>query len=98
MLLVPGIDTINGFRAINHASAIWAGVAPSFFAPNVVRSSMIGWLFFMTMGEKRGNVARRSFFGSKVDCTSKIGRASCRERVCQYGEISVGVVSLKKKN
>src|SRR3546814_16295781 len=27
-----------------------------------------------------------------------IGRASCRERVCQYVMISVGVVSLKKKN
>src|SRR3546814_16050692 len=30
--------------------------------------------------------------------TSKIGRASCRERVCQYVYISVGAVSLKKKN
>src|SRR3546814_11579839 len=27
----------------------------------------------------------------------KIGRASCRERVCQYVSISVGGVSLKKK-
>src|SRR3546814_15267380 len=27
----------------------------------------------------------------------KIGRASCRERVCQYVEISVVAVSLKKK-
>src|SRR3546814_20571717 len=27
----------------------------------------------------------------------EIGRASCRERVCQYGSISVGAVSLKKK-
>src|SRR3546814_19780719 len=27
----------------------------------------------------------------------KIGRASCRERVCQYVWISVGAVSLKKK-
>src|SRR3546814_15296086 len=27
----------------------------------------------------------------------KIGRASCRERVCQYGKISVGAVALKKK-
>ena len=35
MLVVPGIGTIHGFRAINHASAIWAGVAPPFFAPNV---------------------------------------------------------------
>src|SRR3546814_17303694 len=26
----------------------------------------------------------------------EIGRASCRERVCQYGEISVVAVSLKK--
>src|SRR3546814_13672634 len=28
----------------------------------------------------------------------EIGRASCRERVCQYGEISVVAVSLKKKH
>src|SRR3546814_15360194 len=27
---------------------------------------------------------------------AKIGRASCRERVCQYGSISVVAVSLKK--
>src|SRR3546814_18896812 len=27
----------------------------------------------------------------------KIGRASCRERVCQYVQITVGAVSLKKK-
>src|SRR3546814_18008998 len=27
---------------------------------------------------------------------AQIGRASCRERVCQYGEISVGGISLKK--
>src|SRR3546814_20801968 len=29
---------------------------------------------------------------------NKIGRASCRERVCQYVKISVVAVSLKKKN
>src|SRR3546814_14375814 len=29
--------------------------------------------------------------------TGKIGRASCRERVCQYVSISVVAVSLKKK-
>src|SRR3546814_18503046 len=28
--------------------------------------------------------------------TEKIGRASCRERVCQYVELSVGAVSIKK--
>src|SRR3546814_18141298 len=30
------------------------------------------------------------------DRGAKIGRASCRERVCKYVEISVGAVSLKK--
>src|SRR3546814_12722460 len=30
--------------------------------------------------------------------TGEIGRASCRERVCQYVSISVVAVSLKKKN
>src|SRR3546814_13607617 len=37
-----------------------------------------------------------------VDCgayvgTFQIGRAACRERVCQYVELSVVAVSLKKK-
>src|SRR3546814_19807578 len=31
-------------------------------------------------------------------CYVEIGRASCRERVCQYVSISVVAVSLKKKN
>src|SRR3546814_18551368 len=29
---------------------------------------------------------------------AEIGRASCRERVCQYVEIPVGAVSIKKKH
>src|SRR3546814_14164456 len=33
-----------------------------------------------------------------VDAGQQIGRASCRERVCQYVSISVVAVSLKKKN
>src|SRR3546814_14161601 len=32
-----------------------------------------------------------------VDHAEQIGRASCRERVCQYVSISVVAVSLKKK-
>src|SRR3546814_16958354 len=35
--------------------------------------------------------------GDKIFGTKQIGRASCRERVCQYVEISVVAVSLKKK-
>src|SRR3546814_17459931 len=33
----------------------------------------------------------------KLVASSEIGRASCRERVCQYVSRSVGAVSLKKK-
>src|SRR3546814_19378478 len=33
----------------------------------------------------------------RVMIDNKIGRASCRERVCQYGTISVVAVTLKKK-
>src|SRR3546814_11670172 len=37
---------------------------------------------------------QRDFIDSVFD---KIGRASCRERVCQYVSISVAAVALKKK-
>src|SRR3546814_20152985 len=36
--------------------------------------------------------------GLGLDFVEEIGRASCRERVCQYVSISVVAVSLKKKN
>src|SRR3546814_20996602 len=35
--------------------------------------------------------------GGTQEAIDQIGRASCRERVCQYVEISVDAVSLKKK-
>src|SRR3546814_16346574 len=35
--------------------------------------------------------------GAQQPLADKIGRASCRERVCQYVKISVVAVSLKKK-
>src|SRR3546814_14035211 len=37
-------------------------------------------------------------FKNFVSSARKIGRASCRERVCQYVSISVVAVSLKQKN
>src|SRR3546814_18119233 len=36
-------------------------------------------------------------FGTSTDLHGEIGRASCRERVCQYVSISVVAVSLIKK-
>src|SRR3546814_17635468 len=34
---------------------------------------------------------------SDIPLYLKIGRATCRDRVCQYGSISVGAVSIKQK-
>src|SRR3546814_19623995 len=38
------------------------------------------------------------FFVAARKFVEEIGRASCRERVCQYVSISVVAVTLKKKN
>src|SRR3546814_14018758 len=48
------------------------------------------------MARKRSALAAAGF----VQCRMRIqiGRASCRERVCQYVEISVVAVTLKKNN
>src|SRR3546814_19813062 len=53
--------------------------------------------FFMTVYRQEGDginyVTVRNVYMPAV----KIGRASCRERVCQYVSISVVAVALKKK-
>src|SRR3546814_11437148 len=36
--------------------------------------------------------------GDQTNAAEQIGRASCRERACQYAEIAVVAVSLKKKH
>src|SRR3546814_11906681 len=59
---------------------------------------------FILPAAKRAQISNNRMrgpgFGVFVDGTSdvqEIGRASSRERVCQYGKISVVAVSLKKK-
>src|SRR3546814_12498690 len=48
-------------------------------------------------GEGRRRRARSERHGENAQ-SHKIGRESCRERVCQYVSISVVAVALKKKN
>src|SRR3546814_14888720 len=43
------------------------------------------------------NYARRLSRLTGLTASQQIGRAACRERVCQYVEISVVALSLKKK-
>src|SRR3546814_16355714 len=53
-----------------------------------------GWTVPTVMGLNQTLVALRAV----EDAAKKIGRASCRERVCQYVSISVVSASLKKNN
>src|SRR3546814_3530842 len=46
---------------------------------------------------RKGSSERVDRIGSILPAREKIGRASCRERVCQYVSISVVAVSLNKK-
>src|SRR3546814_20778747 len=45
---------------------------------------------------RRGVVLRG--VGDAEATTEKIGSASCRERVCEYGQVTVGADTLKKQN
>src|SRR3546814_19250879 len=52
---------------------------------------------FKVGGDLQENRFRRPGGLRRRDAVEQIGRASCRERVCQYVSISVVAVSLKKK-
>src|SRR3546814_13454634 len=47
--------------------------------------------------ERPGQAGHRESIAERAAPQQEIGRASSRERVCQYGYISVVAVSLKKK-
>src|SRR3546814_11518137 len=51
---------------------------------------------YSTADDNQSAVTIRVFQGER-EMAPEIGRASCRERVCQYVEIPVVAVSLKKK-
>src|SRR3546814_15596406 len=54
--------------------------------------SLISWRSVPTLPPHRSALPTTSFAG----IIQQIGRASCRESVCQYVSISVGAVPLKK--
>ena len=67
--MVPGIGTIQGFRARSQASAIWAGVA---FLVSAIRRSIStnAWFAFRASGAKRGRLLRKSVLSNS--CFSSI--------------------------
>src|SRR3546814_12683094 len=55
------------------------------------------WLDRTQPADWREQAAAMAAGDASAGRDGEIGRASCRERVCQYVSISVGVVSLKKQ-
>src|SRR3546814_20766842 len=60
-------------------------------AKNHEGRSYAGWMPYSRVFESLWHGRRHALVGPEI------GRASCRERVCQYVSISVVAVSLKKK-
>src|SRR3546814_20493569 len=80
--------------------AIAAIASPAVLAPTAEQAA--GLAEFSQAYVRRSNASReqRRRYGSYLAdsrAVAEIGRASCRERVCHYGSISVVAISLKKK-
>src|SRR3546814_18131018 len=74
--------------------ALLAQVKPGVVIVNIGRGSVISEAA-VAKGLAQGLIG--AYAADFYEMDDKIGRASCRERVCQAVEISVGAGSLKKK-
>src|SRR3546814_20831175 len=81
-------DLLTGIGLASKNRARCNGIKRSLIARAVVASPAIA-------AAQRSLMARGATFA--VTEILQIGRASCRERVCQYVEISVDAVSIQKK-
>src|SRR3546814_16847062 len=108
---LAGLVNAIGFLAFGHvflaspdanATVLGANLPQSYavalFAGAMVLSFVAG-VTLMTLIAHRATQFRRTLFllTTALVLVAEIGRASCRERVCQYVYISVVAVSLKKK-
>src|SRR3546814_12284184 len=95
------IEASEADRRLEHAAPPWRREKAVNYKPANIqgaRTKPVGAKLARDCGDPACiNADCATVFTSKR-CSHKIGRASCRERVCQYVEISVGAVSLKKKN
>src|SRR3546814_13822938 len=86
----------ENFRAVLEAAAVVTLLVESPLELLVLLRSHLKLMFLFrklgaALNEESGVLAAIQL------AEDQIGRASCRERVCQYGSISVVAVSLKKK-
>src|SRR3546814_17226318 len=88
-LSVGIIDKSTGTRDLRELSGLAHKMPVVFTAAAIAAASMAG------LPPMLGFIGQESVFAALL--VVEIGRASCRESVCQYVSISVVAVSLKKK-
>src|SRR3546814_16738019 len=95
-LFRAALGRVHFAKGIEHQAAIVPAHAParvraiSSSMPRVFRNWSPGLLYRLAVAAQMPS--------SAYGVPAEIGRASCRESVCQYGYIWVGAVSIKKKN
>src|SRR3546814_20225070 len=73
---------------------------PALLMPGAIKARTIARLFVLaprTWRERTGKASHSRYSAFTAIAEESIGRASGRERWCQYGYITVGAVSFKKK-
>src|SRR3546814_19117237 len=101
---LPGVDVVNRFRCARYQQhAAIAGDRANLRLDEVIQFAQLRWRAQTGGVEDQRVIARFAGFGLRIALQiqlqrrgGKLGRASCRERVCQSGESSVVAVSLKK--
>src|SRR3546814_16261673 len=99
---VTRLDTVKGNQA-NTVATINGIAATPRFSPDGKRIALL-----VTIGAKKEAGATQAgvrqigemgepYAERRLAIFDELGRAACRERVCQYVEISVVAVSVKKK-
>src|SRR3546814_14121056 len=68
---------------------MWRGIAKSFGATGVLR---VGGVRILVVPHSMQNTDVEPFKDARIDPTAKLGRASCRDRVCQDVSIQEGTV------
>src|SRR3546814_16160879 len=86
---IVGVDGVVFFQVLDAPKAAYEVQSLEFAIMQLTMTNLRTVMGSMDLDEL---LSQRDHINSK-----QIGRASCRERVCQYVEISVAAVSLKKQ-
>src|SRR3546814_21103059 len=84
---------VDTFNKAEYTKSILGGIDPDEFKALCDRLGFAECMIYPQWFLGQGAISH----GQRFEDAAEIGRASCRERVCQYGKITLVAVTLKKK-